>query len=1186
MQTMDRLAPALKEYAQQVSRLANSASTTEPSYYPAIRSLLAEVLLHQVLPFDARASTSEARKGGGSDQPDFALYDGAGSYPVVLGEGKLPDVELAELAVSTEQKDQVGRYLAQTRAVLLCNVRAFGLLTVKQGYTGTGPVLPKQRSLEVTVNLWPSVAALKQGKPIRREAGEELAELVERAVTRYASIAEPESLARILARFAKDAKAGLPTKFGDAVRSLLDDFGKALGISFQGPEGEEFLRSSLVQTAFYGLFAGWCIWRQSGKPKEFRWEDLSDYLRIPFLGSLFHEFRHPKRIQELRLAEHLERATDALQRVDEEAFFARFHLPSLRRNGSSKKEDRAATAITYFYEPFLEAFDPNLRKELGVWYTPPEIVRYQVRRIDQLLREELGCARGFADEDVVVLDPCCGTGAYLVEVLQCIADELAADGHEATLGAKLLQALSCRVIGFEILTAPFVIAQLQAYLLLAEVGTEPDAKSRPAIFLTNALTGWEGPEQMKLHFPELQEEHDAAQRVKRGARIIVVLGNPPYNRFAGVPMSEEADLVDHYKGLKRDTEGKQIGQTELYTKWGIRKHLLDDLYIRFFRLADKRIGEEAEYGIVSYISNSSYLTGRSHPIMRESLLENFHAVWIDRLNGDKYQTGKVIPHGLPDEGKADQSVFSTEHDPRGIQVGTCISTLLKRKKKVRSSDVAALAVRDFWGMANRKRGALFASLELPEWSPSKVKDAAARAEGPREYEELSPSRETHWRFVAQAASGGFEDWPGLDELFPSSFQGVNPNRGLEGSVVDVDKDVLASRMQEYYSDMDYSDFSARHPVVCEPRARYEPKTVRDFLQEHSGFDAARVLPYLVFPFDARWIYYEDKAKLLNECRGDLWRNLDANEFLVAVPQARKRSETRPLFSRTLLDLHLHDRGSVCFPADVFPTGDHRQGESLYDEPTEPKRVANLFLDSWRVLKREWNLSGELAEADAIALVRGLFRASLAILHAPAYEAEHGESLAQDWAHVPIPHSKAAFGRAVALGAQIAQLLDPSHEARGAVRAIVGTCAKALGVPCKEPTGAIAERDLMVTYSYYGGGKGRWERRPPNSGEHHPAEWGEGTGDLWLNEHVYLRNVPRAVWEYELGGYPVVKKWLGYRDAKRRDGRGLSLGELDELREIVQRIAALLLLRPQLDKAYEEASADAFTAEELGLRAER
>ena len=175
---------------------------------------------------------------------------------------------------------------------------------------------------------------------------------------------------------------------------------------------------------------------------------------------------------------------------------------------------------------------------------------------------------------------------------------------------------------------------------------------------------------MKLNFPELKREHEAARHVKREARIIVVLGNPPYNRFAGAAIAEEADLVDHYKGISRNEKGKQVGQSELFVKYGIRKQLLDDLYIRFIRLAEKRIGERAEFGIVSFISNSSYLTGRSHPLMRESLLRSFQEIWVDNLNGDKYKTGKVIPKGLPDEGTADQSVFTTEHDPRGIQVGT------------------------------------------------------------------------------------------------------------------------------------------------------------------------------------------------------------------------------------------------------------------------------------------------------------------------------------------------------------------------------------------------------------------------------------------------------------------------------------------------------------------------------------
>ena len=67
------------------------------------------------------------------------------------------------------------------------------------------------------------------------------------------------------------------------------------------------------------------------------------------------------------------------------------------------------------------------------------------------------------------------------------------------------------------------------------------------MFLTNALTGWDDPAQIKVNFPELREEHELARHVKRDARIIVVLGNPPYNRFAGAAIAEEADLVDHYR---------------------------------------------------------------------------------------------------------------------------------------------------------------------------------------------------------------------------------------------------------------------------------------------------------------------------------------------------------------------------------------------------------------------------------------------------------------------------------------------------------------------------------------------------------------------------------------------------------------------------------------------------------------
>ena len=1169
-------------YSTEAARLARSATANEPSYYPAIKGLMTEILARRGLGFDVRVNTSEKREGGGTDMPDVAIYDSSGQFPVVCGEVKLPSAEISAMAQSTAQGDQVGRYLARSNVLLLTNVRAFGLLTIAPGWAGQGPVPPSHRRLEQVVSLWPSEAELKDGHAVDPMAVAQLGDLVEAALTRYASITEPEALARILAWQARQAKADLPARFGDAVRSLLDDFGRALGVTFEGEEGEEFFRSSLIQTAYYGLFADWVLWRRAGAKGTFRWEELSDYLKIPFLGQLFHEFRHPARIKELRLAQHLDLATEVLGRVVPETFFSRFRGPKLEEDDGGD-ESAASAAILYFYEPFLEAFDPELRKELGVWYTPREIVRYQVHKVDRLLRDELGCDRGFADERVVVLDPCCGTGAYLLEVLRCVAQQLQSEGEEALLGAKLRDAFSRRIIGFEILTAPFVISQLQLYLILSELWVPPDDTRRPAVFLTNALTGWHGTEQLKLNFPELQQEHDAARAIKKDAKIIVILGNPPYNRFAGVPLEEEADLVDPYKGIRRDAKGKQVGNSELFTRWGIRKHLLDDLYIRFFRLAEARIGERAEFGVVSFISNSSFLAGRSHPIMRESLLRTFSKVWVDGLNGDKYRTGKIIPQGLPGAGTSDQSVFTSAQDPRGIQVGTSVTTLLMKPSAEREAGPAAAMYRDFWGRSADKRRALLESLTMDTWSPAQLKAAAASPHGPRPYELLGPGDGNAWKLVPQGGAGGYEEWPAFDELFPVGYQGINPNRGIEGSLIDVDARALEARMRDYFSKRSFGDFRRDHPVICEPRARYEPEPVRDLLRRTSRFQPDRIVDYLVFPLDTRSIYYETEGKLLNERRPELWENLAGNEFLIAVPQPRRVSEARPLLATSLFDLHVHDRGSVGFPAEVRASAPVADLFNPAADGESRKVEANLHDALWLKLKEAWGLRGGRDGAAAKTLARTLFRAALALCHSPQFEADHKDSLAQDWAHVPIPRDAAALKSLAELGDRIGTLLNPHEDAAKVISQGLGRDARGLAVITRVDGAKISESALVITRSYYGAARGDLRERPVGDGEPWHAEWGGSTGDLFINDDVFFANVPIAVWRYELGGYPVLKKWLGYRHGERRAGKALSLAEAEHFVGMVKRIAALLALAADLDAAYAGAAGDCFTAEELGIR---
>ena len=180
-------------------------------------------------------------------------------------------------------------------------------------------------------------------------------------------------------------------------------------------EGAAFFRSTLVQTLFYGVFSAWVLWARQTPPPAgpFNWHDLR----------MAPESARPARplpaavLALTASAPGTGRAAGldggGLDRVDRAAFFDRFD---------------AGEAVPYFYEPFLEAFDPELRKQLGVWYTPAEVVRYMVARVDMALKEDLGIADGLAADNVYVLDPCCGTGTYLAEVLRRIAANLQGRG--------------------------------------------------------------------------------------------------------------------------------------------------------------------------------------------------------------------------------------------------------------------------------------------------------------------------------------------------------------------------------------------------------------------------------------------------------------------------------------------------------------------------------------------------------------------------------------------------------------------------------------------------------------------------------------------------------------------------------------------------------------------------------------
>ena len=659
---------------------------------------------------------------------------------------------------------------------------------------------------------------------------------------------------------------------------------------------------------------------------------------------------------------------------------------------SSSSDFQTDHAITLFYEPFLQAFDPDLRKELGVWYTPPEIVKYMVGRVDQLLRSELGIADGLADNQVYVLDPAAGTGSYLVEVARRIHRTLTEQGHGSLAAARVKRALQTRVFGFEILPAPYVVAHLQLGVFLRSLGTSLTASERFEVFLTNALTGWEPPKEPKttLLFPELEKESERATAVKREKPILVILGNPPYNGFVGVAQEEEKNLLrPYFEGLDQ---------------YHVQVRGLHDLYVRFYRLAERRIADIGKRGIVCFISNFSWLDGQSHPVMRKRFLDAFDKIWIDNCNGDKYRTGKRTP-----DGRSDQSMFTTDQQAIGIQVGTAIATMVMSGRK-RHGEMATVRYRDLWGLSNDKRRELVDSLA--------DRDLDSR------FSPVAPSPNLRYILARYRDVNGYSEWPRLTDIFVDSHPGIQTSR--DELLVHVDRAALVARMERYF-DATIADerIAEECPPAMREGKRFAAHRVRAQLLER-GMLADSFFKFSYRPFDERWLYWDPFDKLLDEKRVDYFPQAwDGNIALTAAAAIRKGTVEGPLPIVSLGCRHLIERG-----ANIF-TLLHRPDNSLHGSAIEPNikpQVVAALCETIGI--SPFTSDGHTYSRKAMQAAESLFYHIIAVLWSPGYRKENEAALRQDWPRVPIPADRGLLSESARLGREVADLLLPDRPVRG------------------------------------------------------------------------------------------------------------------------------------------------------------
>ncbi len=1116
--------PADYTVAQYIADLrairSTGSATAETSFYPPLDRLFNAV--GQALRPAVLFSTQLRNSGAGI--PDGGLFPrpkrqrrSVEPEPLQNPERGVVEIKPADHNLDAlAAEPQTIRYLRQYGLVLITNLRQFRLLELNPA--GTVRVLESYTLAATAADLW--------SEPLTHftRHNDLFPDFLARVMLYRAPLVQPKDVAWLLASYAREARARAedhPLASFDAVKKALQE---SLGMKFESEKGEHFFRSTLVQTLFYGIFSAWVLWRRAPEGRapgaHFDWRLSAYYLRVPVLRKLFGEVSEPGALDSIQLQEVLNLAGEALNRV-QPAFFDTF------------REDEA---VAYFYEPFLEAFDPQLRKDLGVWYTPKEIVQYMVERVDQLLRTQLNQPLGLASPAVRILDPCCGTGAYLTAVLHRIHRTLLDEAGDDTalVPDSLRTAALTRVFGFEIMPAPFVIAHLQIASLLETARAPLTDQHRAGIYLTNSLTGWV-PERhpQSVIFAEFEREREDSEQIKQQGTILVILGNPPYNGYAGIAaIEEERDLAKCYKQPTPNLPEPEGNG-------------LNDLYVRFFRVAERRITGDARVsgnatgtGIVCFISNSSWLEGFSHPTMRHHLRGNFNRLLIDNLNGDKYRTGKTTPEGLPDP-----SVFSTQTNREGIQPGTAVAFLVKDGTAV----TGQIHLRSLWGSGK------LAQLERESTGEFET------AYGP-----LTPEPKLGIPFARLTYTQQYLDWPLMSELYLGNYVGVQTGR--DSLLVDIDEEKLEERMKRYFAaTVTNEEISIEVPGIMKPTPRYKSIEIRTYLQG-KGYRPWQIMKVVYRPFDMRYVYWEPETKLLDEKREDYVGGYYGTSSLI-MPKQNRSSYSGPFIIRSLADKNVVDGGANAF-VDIIVSHNPLHGIT--------------FSPQWSPSLISWLRANRFCEDDFVAHI-------VATTHSPIYARENSGALQRDWPRIPLPATAQLLSHSAILGRRLAELLDAESSVNLAAE-------WSFLAALKLPLDPNLDEALKITASW--GHKGQGSTVMPGKGLAPERPWteaereklaalavvqsltpeaaltllGESCVDVYLNGDAHWSAVPVNVWNYTLGGYQVLKKWLSYREFTAEPTspllhRALRPDEAAYFAQVVRRIAAILLLGPALDASY-------------------
>jgi hypothetical protein len=676
---------------------------------------------------------------------------------------------------------------------------------------------------------------------------------------------------------------------------------------------------------------------------------------IPFLRRFFSEIAGPNLDERVAwIVEDLVRLLDA---TDIGAVMHGF--------GTTTKQ---TDVVIHFYETFLDAYNPELRRERGVYYTPDAVISYLVRSVDLLLKQDFSREEGVLDEHVQILDPATGTGTFLASIVRHVYDLLhhtLGGGWESYAKEKLLP----RLYGFEVLMAPYTIAHLRLTTMLREMKYTLSTKERLRIYLTNTLANDpSGTKPMAGFGMELTRESEAAYDVKQHKPVLVVIGNPPYSGHSQNTGTWISTLIDDYKQV----DGKPLGERN--PKW------LQNDYVKFIRFAQWRITQTG-YGIVAYITDNSYLDGPTFRGMRQSLINAFDDIYILNLHGNSNKKERA-PGGGPDE-----NVFN-------IRQGVAI--VLMVRKAGDHERHATVQYADLWG----KREGKYQSLEAT--------DVTTTA-----WETLSPSSPTYL-FIAQDTTlrAEYEQGWAINTILPRLRLGPNSHR--DHFAIAFDRETAMQRLRDL-ADRTIDDSTLRQ--------RYSIQDTRDWILAD-----ARKLAHVTLqpirciyrPFDMRYMLYG--AFAFDYHRPEINDNLlRPNLALICTRQ------TKEPFSTLVTDLPAGQHklvtpydGSYLAPLYTYPT-EQEIASGLYDKDHREANLSKEFVAALAAATELTALGDGRGDGKTTFGPEDVFHYIYAVLHSPGYRARYEGLLKADFPRIPLPPDADRFWQLAAKGAELVDL---------------------------------------------------------------------------------------------------------------------------------------------------------------------